>query len=365
MKTIRSIAVIGALFLLCGPLKADKAGRKPVLRPTAVKPLELSAWLAFWDGPTHRSFESFKAHVGRLARVYPEAYLTQPDGTPGRVLSTRPEDLAQTVALAHAHGVKVLGQVQNWDYRTNGFDAVRVEKFLRDKGSREKHISALLSLAQGDHLDGLSLDYEGLGAVDRDAYSAFVSDLCGRAHALGMQVGVALYAKESEPGGWSGAQSQDDAALGKAADVVQVMTYDFHWATGPPGSLAPPAWFRSSGAFAASRINPDKVELGVNAYGYAWRPKGETLGWQSFLALIARSGRPVRDPDTLELKLSLQDGEAWMPDARTSGYKFKIARELGVRGVHLFELGEEDPATWNEWDRSSAAGSGPSNPSWP
>jgi spore germination protein YaaH len=40
-----------------------------------------------------------------------------------------------------------------------------------------------------------------------------------------------------------------------------------------------------------------------------------------------------------------------MPDALTSEKKLEIADELGVRGVHIFILGEEDPAFWNAWDR--------------
>ncbi len=343
MKVIFSIFISLALLIACGSIHATETSSK--------KPLELSAWLAFWDGPNYPGFKSFKANVGRLSRVYLQTYRCGADGLPALIDTTTPSDIAKVVTLAHAHGIKVLGQMDNWSYTTNGFDGKLVEKFLQNPVLLDRHIDSLLALAKADRLDGLAVDYECLEAADRDLFSTFITRLCAKAHAQGLLVSVALHAKDSEPGVWSGAQDQDLAALGKNADIVQVMTYDYHWQTGTPGSIAPPAWIRSCVAFTASKIDPDKIELGVNVYGYSWHPQGENLSWLVFLKLKASEGPLVRDPETLELKLTVHGGEAWMPDAFTSEKKFEIAKELGVRGVHLFILGEEDPAIWGVWDR--------------
>jgi spore germination protein len=343
MKVTSSLFISLALLISYGSICAAETSPK--------KPLEISAWLAFWDAPNYPGFESFKANVGRLSRVYLQTYRCQADGLPALIDTTKPEDITKVVTLAHAHEVKVLGQMDNWSYTTNGFDGKLVEKFLQNPVLLDRHIDSLLALAKTDHLDGLAVDYESLEAADRDLFSTFVARLCARAHTQGLLVSVALFAKDSEPGVWSGAQSQDLAALGKNADIVQVMTYDYHWQTGPPGSIAPPAWIRSCVAFTATKINPDKIELGVNVYGYSWHPQGENLSWPGFLKLKTSEGPLVRDPETLELKLMVHGGEAWMPDALTCEKKFEIANELGVRGVHIFILGEEDPDFWSGWDR--------------
>jgi spore germination protein YaaH len=330
----------------------------PALALPAAAPT-LSAWLPFWDGPAYPGYQSFEANVQRLTRVYPEAYECNADGSVSRIATTRPQDLAKTVALAHAHGVKVLGQTVSWDPAIHNFDPKRVEALLADPALARRHVDALLALAQADHLDGLALDYECLAAADRDAFSAFVALLCAQAHRHGLLIGVALHAKESEPGAWGGAQAQDYAALGRVADVLQVMTYDYHWASGPPGSIAPLAWMRSVARFSASVIDPAKVELGVNVYGYHWQPAGQGIGWDQFDALNRLYGPADRDADGMELLLRTPRGQAWMPDAVTAQEKFAIARQAGLGGVHLFQLGQEDPATWAAWDHF-AAKAGPS-----
>jgi hypothetical protein len=49
--------------------------------------------------------------------------------------------------------------------------------------------------------------------------------------------------------------------------------------------------------------------------------------------------------------VTITGGEAWMADAQTSVKKFEIARDLGIRGVAMWVLGQEDPKTWVEWDK--------------
>jgi spore germination protein YaaH len=306
------------------------------------KPLELSGWLVFWDP---QSWRSFQAHVGALARVYPEAYSCRADGGIGRVDATTPKAMADTVALAHAHGCKVLGMMNN--YANGDFDRTRVERFLYDSGLMEQHVQGLLALARQDGVDGLDVDYENLAAGDRAAFTAFVRRLAGACHAQGLLLGVAAHPKESEPGTWDAPKAQDWQALGEAVDFFQPMTYDYHWASGAPGTIAPPPWVRSVIGFAASQMPAAKVELGLKTAGVDWSGKGQDLPWPKFLALQNKAGRAQRDGDTAELTLTAPGGgEVWMPDADTAELKFRIARDLGVRGVAMWVLGSEDPRVW-------------------
>jgi spore germination protein len=323
-----------------------KGGAAPATAASA-QPLEFAAWLVYWDD---NSWKSFEANVSRLARVYPEAYTAQPDGMPGRIPIVKPEDLAKTVALARQHGVKVLGTMNNYSNDVGGFEPKRVQKFLHDPALMERHVDELIRLAKEDDLDGLDVDYESLAAADRGAFTAFVTRLAEKAKPLGLLIGIAVHPKEREPGTWDGPQAQDYAALGKVVDYFHVMTYDYHWATGSPGPVAPLPWVRSVMEFTRSVMPKEKVEMGINGYGYVWRAKGETLTWKGYQDLQAKHGRFERDEHSGELKLSFKDGEAWMADAQTTQAKFALARELGLRGVAMWVLGQEDPRTWEVWD---------------
>lgn len=336
----------------CGAIyTVDVPGKKPLVTVKKAAPLQFSAWMVYWDELSPKSFE---ANVSRLTRVYPEAYTVQSDGLPGRIPMATPQLLAGTVALAHAHGVKVLGIVNNYAHELGDFDQKRVQLFLNDHDLMARHVDALLALVKADGMDGIDADYESLAAVDRGNYTLFIQLLCARAHAQGLLVGVALHPKESEPGNWAAPQAQDYAALGAACDWVHLMTYDFHWATGGAGSVAPLGWVRSVGAFAASKIPKEKIELGVNGYGYVWKGKGETLTWPKFLDLQSKVGKAERDESSSELKLFFPGGEAWMSDAETTRQKFDIASDLGVAGVAMWVLGQEDPKTWMVWDKYNA-----------
>lgn len=311
------------------------------------KPLEFSAWLVFWDP---LSWPDFEANVGRMARVYPEAYTCQPDGLPGRISVAQPQDLARTVALAHQHGVKVLGTLNNYAGEKGDFEATRVQRFLHDPALMEKHVDGLLALAKADGLDGLDVDYESLAAADRGAFSAFVARLAQKAHAQGLLIGLAAHPKESEPGNWDGPKAQDYASLGKSVDFFHVMTYDYHWTSGSPGPVAPFAWVSSVMRFAATVIPADKLEMGINGYGTVWKPKGETLTWPGYMSLQAELGRFDRDPASHELSKNAGNTEAWMSDAATTQAKLVVARDLGLRGAALWVLGQEDPRTWTVLD---------------
>jgi spore germination protein len=314
------------------------------------KPVEFSAWLVFWDP---LSVKDFQANVTRLKRVYVEAYGCQPDGSVGHIGTYDAAGMQLVVALAKAHGVKVLGTMNNYDHASADFDRKRVEKFLGDPAAMEAHVQSLLALAAADGLDGLDVDYEALDAQDRGAFTGFVRRLCEAAHAKGLTVGLAAHPKVSEPGTWGGPQAQDYGALGEAVDYFHVMTYDYHWATSGAGSLAPLGWVRQVAEFAAGKMPASKVELGVNGYGMLWQGKGQDLAWPAFAQLEAKMGRPERDDDGYELRLDPPGGEAWMPDAQTSLKKFQLARDLGLGGVALWVLGQEDPQTWVEWDKFS------------
>lgn len=306
--------------------------------------LELSAWLVSWDP---ESMKSYEAHVGELARVYPEFVSCGEDGLPKR-LDISKDWLPKVVALARAKGVKVLITMNN--YANGDFAAKRVEDMLNSPSRMQKHIDMLLAIAAEEGVDGLDVDYESLKAADKLNFTDFVARLSEAAHARKLLVGIAVHPKESEPGNWDGPQAQDYGAIGRSVDFFHVMTYDFHWGTSEAGSIAPPAWVRSVMNFASNAVPKSKIEMGINSYGYDWQgKKAETMTWPNWQKLIAAGHRPERDDSTGELKLSFGNHEVWYPDAQAYVPKVKIAKELGLRGGAMWVLGQEDPAMWRMW----------------
>jgi spore germination protein YaaH len=174
-----------------------------------------------------------------------------------------------------------------------------------------------------------------------------VTRLAQQAHARGLEMGIAVHPKESEPGNWDAPQAQDYKALGAAVDHFHVMTYDFHWASGDAGPVAPLPWIRSVMSFTATQVPKTKLEMGLNAYGIHWAPKGQDLKWNDYQALVAAKGAFTRDAASNELTLKYAGGEAWFPDTVAQQAKFDLAKELGLRGIAMWMLGQEDPGLWS------------------
>jgi len=84
-------------------------------------------------------------------------------------------------------------------------------------------------------------------------------------------------------------QRNDYAAIGRAADQVRLMGYDYHWDSSPPGPVAPVSWIRAVLRYAKTRIPASKIILGAPLYGYGWSGgHGTPISWLQALRLSRR-----------------------------------------------------------------------------
>ena len=63
-----------------------------------------------------------------------------------------------------------------------------------------------------------------MNGAQRDAFTAFVTELARRLHDDKRLIAVDVYPKMSEPGAWDGPQSQDWKRLGREVDQFRIMT---------------------------------------------------------------------------------------------------------------------------------------------
>jgi hypothetical protein len=82
-------------------------------------------------------------------------------------------------------------------------DAVMVQTLLADAASQRSHISELVALVSDKGYAGLSLDYHGVPGAQREAFTAFVSEVGTRLHAAGLEMVVTVPAPTWDPSsGW-------------------------------------------------------------------------------------------------------------------------------------------------------------------
>jgi spore germination protein YaaH len=214
-------------------------------------------------------------------------------------------------------------------------------------------VARIRELVRKHGFDGIDVDYEHLVAADRPFFTAFVTELAAGLHADRKLLSVTLHPKSAEPGPQPKNQAQDYAAIGRVADEVRVMMYDYHWDTSAAGAVAPIAWVRKVMTWAATQVPRHKLVLGVATYGYDWVGKsGTSLMWVDVVRRARARGVAERYDTTAQAPwFSYVDGRGathtvWYENARSIAAKRAVMRELGLGGMHYWRLGGEDPAVW-------------------
>lgn len=239
-----------------------------------------------------------------------------------------------------------------------------VARVLADPKLRHQHVEEIINLVHRENYAGIDIDYENLRAADRNNFSAFAAELGDRLHREQKTLSVAVFAKDSEAGYDERNVAQDYAALGRSADQVRLMAYDYHWGTSQPGPVAPIDWVRRVLDYARSQVPPERVVLGVPTSGYDWPANGpgHPVNWlQAFRLARDHHAQPQYDAKSQSpwFRYTDQAGvphTVWFESATSAKAKFEAARGSHVRGIYLWMYGYEDTATWTRLAESLPVG---------
>ncbi|WP_407946769.1 stalk domain-containing protein [Paenibacillus tarimensis] len=132
-------------------------------------------------------------------------------------------------------------------------------KNLEDPALQEQTVNSIVDTAVQKGFKGINLDLEGLGwsgdkAKAKSDYNAFVKKLSAKAKANGLKVGVVLHPLNSAYTGY------DYAALGKLADELIIMAYEYE------GGKKPEPLNKVDEAIrlALKETSKDKLVLGIS-----------------------------------------------------------------------------------------------------
>jgi spore germination protein YaaH len=267
-------------------------------------------------------------------------------GVDGELVVTPPT--AEVIDRLDEAGARLLPTVQN--YADGTWQGQMIADLLADPRRADAHREALVDLALAEDWDGIDIDYEALpptaGPQFIDFLTALGADLDG--HGLELTVAVPARADDEDPG----TLAYSYQLLGEVADQVRVMTYDHSWSGSEAGPVAPLDWVSSVIDYAVERVPADKLMLGVPTYGYDWvGTRGEVVNAADAVDLAEEVGaEPVWDDVSASWTFSYdRDGDqhtVWYEDARSLGAAQELAREAGLRGVAIWQLGGEDPEMW-------------------
>lgn len=253
---------------------------------------------------------------------------------------------SQALAAAREAGLRVVPSVAN-----SGFNRDVVLEAIGDPAARTRHVQELAALVEENGYDGLDIDYESLAAEDREVFTRFIEELAAVLHANGRILSIAVHAKTNDAGTWGGPAAQDWPRLGAVVDEFKIMTYDYHYAGGEAGPIAPLEWVDQVLAYAATVVPPELTWVGVHFYGYDWLGNAaEGLEWQQVVKRAAQNDAEIQRDEPGEAWFTYDDGRhtVYFTDAPALDARLEdvLARHPQLAGVAIWRLGGEDPGNW-------------------
>ncbi|SFQ40204.1 glycosyl hydrolase family 18 protein [Salibacterium halotolerans] len=271
----------------------------------------------------------------------------------------RPDQNGQLSSLHGEHAIKQAWKQGMTPYATitnltpEGFDASLAHTLLNSTAKREAFIENMASLVDQKQYKGVIIDFENLDPRDRSAFHSFIKALSARLGDIGGQVGLALppMQGDGEPA-YHGAY--DYKALGADADFVFLMTYDWHWAGGEAGPIAPINKVERTIQYASSVMPSEKIYLGFAMYAYDWvvssdQTKAEAYSQRQALKTAVQKSSEIQynyykaTPFFRYHDKNGKQHEVWFEDARSLLPKYRLVKKYDLQGLGGWKTGLRFP----------------------
>jgi len=337
---VASFAFIGG----CGkaqkpaPKQMNNAG-SGVADEHQAKPMPARMIIGYYENPwpgtpdTTGSFPSMKSFAKSMTHVAPFWYRATKDGT----LETKDSQLVLDTATQL--GLKIFPLIT---YKTGALETI-----LTKPDIRTKTIDNIVKIVKEKPYDGVNIDFELVPPKNEKDLTAFMAELYPKLNGLNKTVIISVFPKVDVHEDVQGAYNY--AELAKNADFLQVMLYDRHWATSPPGAIAPIDWYEKNLQYAIDQVGPQKVIAGVSAYGYDW-PKdgqGETVKYVDAIVLAEKQGVKIEyDEKEQAPHFSYKNHEVWFENTKSTDAKLNIVAKYNPAGIAIWRLGQEQPEIW-------------------
>lgn len=312
---------------------------------------------------TPSSIRSFEAHADKIDLLVPGWYSVDEDG----LVSGAPEPLVTKIAKEHHVPIMpIISAPGKAPFHT----------FVTHPERHRFMIEALIQQAKMNGYTGFQFDFEDISWTDRDAFSFLVKETADALHKEGLKLSIATVPNApGYPGAggfarwiwqdWRGVY--DLEAIGKAVDLVCLMTYDQHTRWTTPGPVGGWDWTVENIKYALRFVPKEKLSLGIALYGYHWytgAPIKEKDGTekQNPSANYIDGADAIQLADTYQRKIEWDpaDHSAWFyfyrdqmrewifyTDTHTFGDRYKLLQDYGLQGFCSWVLGAEDPGIWS------------------
>jgi spore germination protein len=286
-----------------------------------------------WTG----SFPTLENYHDEMTGIAPYWYTVQGDG------SIASKESQQVINFAKSKQLKMYALVTN---KHDESDAILLNEKIRTIA-----VTNLVKLAQEKQIDGVNIDFELLKPYHKTGLAALMADLYPQLKKLNKTVIISVFPKVDIATDVTAAY--DYPNLVKNTDYLQIMAYDQHWATATPGPVAAIGWVEDNLTEAIKQTGgPQKIILGIPAYGYDWpdknRTHAETVTYTLAVNRAKKLGAEIRWENGAKAPYyTYATHEVWFESAESAKYKLDLVKKYNIAGIAIWRLGQEDPKLWD------------------
>lgn len=336
----KSIIFFGGLFLIVAFFQGfHELSKRETKQPErSLKPKILAFYEEGWGGIYAGSFARLKEVREKVDLISPVWLGLKADGMVNwdKTNSDTVDYLLQTglefaVLVTSSSGKNGSSILTNKNYRRNALDSIA-------------------AYVERVNPNGICLDFEYLNPVLKDEFTQFCIAVKEVLAGKELYIAVFPYVDWAEPT----KEVYDYRRLGEIGDGVIVMTYDQHRPKDEPGPVAARDWVEANLEYFLTRIEPEKLWLGIAGYGYQWQTgkrKANALpAWycreKAVTKGIADTKHPQLGNDFLQYTDNGNTYTLWWESAWGMREKVALAAEYNLAGVALWRLGYEEEEFW-------------------
>lgn len=241
---------------------------------------------------------------------------------------------------------------------SGGFNSDLGSTILNNPEIQTLFINNIISTLIAKNYSGVDIDFEYLYPEDKDAYTQFLVNLKTSLTPLNKSLSVAVAPKYRDSQEGLLYEAHDYEAIGKIADRVIIMTYEWGYIYGEPRAISPLREVEAVISYAVTRIPSNKILMGMPNYAYDWETPwrqndvANTITNTRALELALDNGANIMFDNSAQAPyFNYVDNRGntrvvWFEDAKSLDARLNLVTKYKLAGVSYWTINNFFPVNW-------------------
>jgi cellulose synthase/poly-beta-1,6-N-acetylglucosamine synthase-like glycosyltransferase/spore germination protein YaaH/peptidoglycan/xylan/chitin deacetylase (PgdA/CDA1 family) len=300
-----------------------------------------SAFYVAWDP---QSLMSLKRNIKHINLVFPEWFFVDPKNGD---LKTNVD--AEGYKIIRRVGVAAMPMLSN-NFEQE-FHSEGLSKVFKDPQRRTLLIKKLAQQCVKLKFKGINIDFESMN-LDSDEYLIdFMKELSLNFKQNNLLVTMDIMTDNDD---------YNIRKLDPFVDYFVLMAYDEYAAESDAGPVSSQKWIEEQAGKMLKKTTPNKIILGLGAYGYDWSSNKDDNTSVTYMQAITKASASKAvinfDDNTFNLNYSYTDSKnnthtVFFNDAASIFNTMRFSSEYPLAGTAVWRLGSEDSRIWTFYDK--------------